>query len=155
MKVAGAASAASVARGAMAQSGRGCLIMIDVPRSCGWLAAGAWAAEQLRAALAAKGALCRVVEGGEKLLGAAFYVLVNSEEATSAGLTPAANAPRLPVWQGERESFALTPIRYAGAQATIVSGSDVRGYVYGLLELAERVRFGADRENGAAPGAAS
>ena len=31
-----------------------------------------------------------------------------------------------------------------GCQATIVSGSDVRGYVYGLLELAERVRFGAD-----------
>ena len=28
--------------------------------------------------------------------------------------------------------------------ATFVSGSDVRGYVYGLLELAERVRFGAD-----------
>ena len=144
IKLAGAASAASVAQGAMAQSGRGCLIKIDVRDPVAGAPPVQWAAEQLRAALAAKGALCWIVKGGEKLRSAAFYVLVNSEEATSAGLTPAANAPRLPVWQGERESFALTPIRYAGAQATIVSGSDVLGYVYGLLELAERVRFGAD-----------
>jgi hypothetical protein len=144
IKLAGVASAASVARGALAQSGRGCLIKIDARDPVAGAPPVLWAAEQLRAALAAKGALCRVVKGGEKLLGAAFYVLVNSEEPTSAGLTPAANAPRLPVWQGERESFALTPIRYAGTQATIVSGSDVLGYVYGLLELAERVRFGAD-----------
>jgi len=144
IKLAGGASAATVARGAMAQSGRGCLIKIDARDPVAGAPPVLWAAEQLRAALAAKGALCRIVKGGEKLLGAAFYVLVNSEEPTSAGLTPTANAPRLPVWDGERESFALTPIRYAGVQATIVSGSDVRGYVYGLLELAERVRFGAD-----------
>ncbi len=144
IKLAGAASAASVARGAMAQSGRGCLIKIDARDPVASAPPVLWAAEQLRAALAAKGALCRVVKGGEKLLGAAFYVLVNSEEPTSAGMTPAASAPRLPMWKGERECFALTPIRYAGVQATIVSGSDVLGYVYGLLELAERVRFGAD-----------
>jgi hypothetical protein len=144
IKLAGAASAASVTPGAMAQSGRGCLIKIDARDPVAGAPPVQWAAEQLRAALAAKGALCWIVKGGEKLRGAAFYVLVNSEEPTSAGLTPTANAPRLPMWHGERESFALTPIRYAGMPATIVSGSDVRGYVYGLLELAERVRFGAD-----------
>ena len=144
IKLAGAASAASVAQGALAQAGRGCLIVLDANDPVAGAPPVQWAAEQLRAALAAKGALCRIVKGGEKLLGAAFYVLVNSEEATSAGLTPTANTPRLPVWHGERESFALTPTRYAGVPATIVSGSDVRGYVYGLLELAERVRFGAD-----------
>ena len=32
--------------------------------------------------------------------------------------------------------------------ATIVSGSDVRGYVYGLLEMAERVQFAADARVG-------
>jgi hypothetical protein len=30
------------------------------------------------------------------------------------------------------------------ARALLVSGGDVRGYVYGLLELADRVRYGAD-----------
>ena len=34
--------------------------------------------------------------------------------------------------------------RQEGVPATIVSASDVRGYVYGLLELAERVQFGAN-----------
>ncbi len=144
LKVAGAASAASLVPGTMAQAGRGCLIKIDVRDPVAGALPVQWAAEQLRAALAAKGVLCRIAEGGEKLRGAAFYVLVNSEEPTSAGLTPTANAPRLPVWHGDLESFALTPIRYAGMPATIVSGSDVRGYVYGLLELAERVRFGVN-----------
>ena len=66
IKLAGAASAASVAQGALAQSGRGCSIMIDARDPVAGAPPVLWAAEQLRAALAAKGALCWIVRAGEQ-----------------------------------------------------------------------------------------
>jgi len=144
LKVAGAASAATIAHGAMAQSGRGCSIIIDGNDSVAGAPPVRWAAEQLRGALAAKGALCRILTSGERIRGAAFYVLVNSAGPASTGPTAPSNAPHLPAWRPGEESFALTPGKFAGMPATFVSGSDVRGYVYGLLEMAERVRFAAD-----------
>ena len=110
----------------------------------------------------------------ERVRGSAFYVLVNSSVLASSVLAPGGKAPassasvspasagktpaglksaglsstesasHLSAWHPGAESFALTPGRYAGIPATIVSGSDVRGCVYGLLEMAERVRFAAD-----------
>jgi hypothetical protein len=144
LKVAGAASAATMAHGAMAQSGRGCSIIIDGNDPVAGAPPVRWAAEQLRGALAAKGALCRILTSGERIRGAAFYVLVNSAGPASTGPTAPSNAPHLPAWRPGEESFALTPGKFAGMPATFVSGSDVRGYVYGLLEMAERVRFAAD-----------
>ncbi len=144
IKLAGAASAASVTQSALAQSGRGCSILIDGNDPVAGAAPVEWAAEQLRAALAAKGALCWIVKAGERARASAFYVVVNSVALALAGATANKTAPHMPAWQGSAESFALTPGRYTGMPATFVAGSDVRGYVYGLLELAERVRFGAD-----------
>ncbi len=71
---------------------------------------------------------------------AAFYVLVNLRRARPQDGTLRMRRDGI----SGAETFWLTPGRHAGVPATIVSGSDVRGYVYGLLELAERVRFGAD-----------
>jgi len=144
LKMAGVASAASLVPGAMAQSGRGCSIVIDGNDPVAGAAPVQWAAEQLRAALAAKGALCWIVKFGERMRASAFYVVVNSAGLGSAGVTATKTAPRLPAWHGGAESFTLTPGRFAGMPATFVSGIDVRGYVYGLLEMGERVRFGAD-----------
>ena len=151
----------------MAQSGRGCTIVIDGSDPVAGAPPVQWAAEQLRAALAAKGALCRIVYRAvrqERVRGSAFYVLVNSSAATSSVLAPEEKRPscirgarmrwqnpagaaglhqllastesasHLSAWHPGAESFALTPGRYAGIQATIVSGSDVRGCVYGILE---------------------
>ncbi len=144
LKVAGVASAASLVPGAMAQSGRGCSIVIDASDPVVGAPPVQWAADQLRAALAAKGALCWIVKSGERMRASAFYVVVNSAGLGSAGVTATKTAPRLPAWHGGAESFTLTPGRFAGMPATFVSGSDVRGYVYGLLEMVERVRFSAD-----------
>lgn len=148
LKVAGAASAATMARGAMAQSGRGCSIIIDGNDPVAGAPPVRWAAERLRGALAAKGALCRIVTSGEKIHAAAFYVIVGSGGLGSTGPAASSNAPHLPSWHGGAESFSLTPGRFAGMPATFVSGSDVRGFVYGLLEMAERVRFAADARIG-------
>jgi len=137
LKVAGTASAASLVAGAMAQAGRSYAVVIDASDPIANSPAVQWAADQLRGAIAEKGSLCRIVASTEHLRGVGFCVLAtaaNSLLARSYG-----NA-------GEKldgaERFRLAPGRSAGVQATIVSGSDALGYVYGLLELAERVRFG-------------
>ena len=96
LKVAGVASAASLVPSSMAQVGRGCTIVIDGSDPVAGAPPVQWAAEQLRAALAAKGALCRIVlsgnAGGERVRGSAFYVLVNSSAATSSALAPGGKA---------------------------------------------------------------
>ncbi len=139
LKGAGAASAAAMARGVVAQAGRGYAIAIDGNDPVAGAPAVRWAADQLRGAIAAKGRSCRITSSTERARGTGFYVLVNS-----TGLVPSQNASHAPGWQAGAESFSLSPGRFAGMPATIVSGGDVRGYVYGLLELAERVAFGAD-----------
>ena len=139
LRLAGAASTVSLSRGAMAQAVRGIVITIDTTDPVAGAAPVRWAAEQLRMALTAKGAWCRVVTPPLHARGAAFYVVVNA-----TALTPSRNAPHASAGPLGAESFVLAAGRQEGVPATIVSGSDVRGYVYGLLELAERVQFGAN-----------
>jgi hypothetical protein len=139
LKAAGAASAASLVPGAMAQAARGYAIVIDASDPVAGAPPVRWAADQLRAAIAARGALCHVVDAAVRIRGVGFYVLVNA-----TGLLPARNDAHHGAAPIGAETFALVASRNGGMPATVVSGSDVRGYVYGLLELAERVRFGAD-----------
>ena len=139
LQLAGAASAVSVARGAMAQAVRGIVITIDSNDPVAGAAPVRWAAEQLRMTLTAKGAWCRVVTPPLHAHGAAFFVVVKA-----TALTPSRNAPHASAGPLGTESFVLAAGRQEGVPATIVSASDVRGYVYGLLELAERVQFGVN-----------
>ena len=45
------------------------------------------------------------------------------------------------------ESICSANGKMHGKPAVLVHGSDRRGFVYGLLELADRVRFGGDLPN--------
>ena len=76
LKLAGAVSAVSLSRGALAQSGRGFSIVIDAQDPIASSQPVRWAAEQLQKALAAKGAKCEIVQSPEQAGGAAFHVLV-------------------------------------------------------------------------------
>jgi hypothetical protein len=136
LKAAGAASAATLVRGAMAQTGRSYAIVIDAHDAVAGSPAVEWAADQLRGALAAKGRLCQVVTSSERVRGVAFYVL-----AAAAGSSMTRSFANAGAEFGGQECFRLAPGRYAGVPAILVSGSDARGFVYGLLELAEQVRF--------------
>jgi hypothetical protein len=97
------------------------------------------AAERLCNAASAKGATANIVTGWNDTAGAAFLVVVASPKSelvkhfSHAGeeLTGA-------------ESLRLTPGEIQHAPAVLASGSDARGFIYGLLELADRVEFGAD-----------
>jgi hypothetical protein len=85
-----------------------------------------WAAAELEKALLAKGAAFKRVSvanapGDPRLIVALF------------------SAPTMTA-----ESFRLAPSTLAGRPAIGISAPDNRGFVYALLELAERVKFGAD-----------
>jgi hypothetical protein len=139
LKLAGAISAANLTHGARAAPSGRFAITIDPQDSTAAAPPVRWAAEQLRAAIAAKGAQCRIVASANQARGAAFHVLV-----AGPGSPMARGFPRADAELSGAERLRLTPGRWANSPAVLVSGSDRRGYVYGLLELAERVRFGSD-----------
>jgi hypothetical protein len=95
-----------------------------------------WALDQLRQALAAKGGALDVV-AADAVHGAALVILVAAPgSALASGFAPARMAA------GTAEQFRLASGTLSGIPALLVAAGDTRGFVYGLLELAERVRFG-------------
>ena len=94
----------------------------------------AWALDQLRRALAAHNT---VLETADTANGAAFAVLV---AAPDAELASGFARPVMP--GGTPDAFRIASGSVLGTPALLVSAQDMRGFVYGLLELAERVRFG-------------
>jgi len=145
LRVVGAASAVSLTRGVRAAPAPAIIISIDDHDPVASAGPVRWAAEQLRAAIAAKGALCRIVSLKEKIPGeqprsAAFFVFVDGAALPAMNTAHAGDLSMGP------ECFALLSgsLKRTHTAGVTASGSDVRGYVYALLELAERVRFGAD-----------
>jgi hypothetical protein len=139
LKLAGALSAANLTHGALAAPVRRFAITIDAQDPVASSQPVRWAAEQLREAIAAKGATCEIVEAPQQVRGAAFQVLV-----AGGGSTLARGFPQTGAELSGAEMLRLTPGQLADAPAILVSGSDQRGFIYALLELAERVRFGSD-----------
>ena len=86
-----------------------------------------WAIGELRQAVESKGAACAVVTSAAE---AGDFAL---------GIVIAGEPPALP-----SEGFRLTPARISTKPGLRVSAFDVRGYIYALTELADRVRHGAD-----------
>ncbi len=102
-----------------------------------------WAAHELQQALADTGVAVsrhdRVAQSGagEFCVVVSGPVVVSRPSAASGFKTDVAipNAP---------ECLALAPATEAGRQLVLACGSDTRGAVYALLELADRVRLGPD-----------
>ncbi len=98
-----------------------------------------WAASELRQAVTARGATLEIVNSTEAGASDALKIVVAGTGSPMARgfLEAGAAAP-------VREAFLLMPGKMSGKAAMLVSASDPTGYVYGLLELTDRVRFGAD-----------
>jgi hypothetical protein len=139
LKLAGAAAAFSFTQKALSSPCSQISIIIDPDDSLTSGAPVKWAAERLRTALVAKGVMCHIVPSPEQASGSALHVLVASESSGIARDLPQARSALTGA-----ESLRLTPGQVAQAPAVWVSAIDHRGFVYGLLELAERVRFGSD-----------
>jgi hypothetical protein len=95
-----------------------------------------WAAGHLQDALVTKGFLCDIVPSLDQLKGATFLIAV-----AGAGSSMAGNFPQAGAVLSNPESLRLTPGYLTEVPATLVSATGQRGLIYGLLELAERVRF--------------
>jgi hypothetical protein len=139
LKLAGAATAFSITQRALSSPCRQISIIVDPDDPLVSAGPVKRAAVRLRKALAAKGVMCEIVTSAEQAQGSALHVLVASEGSRMAQGFPQASAALTVA-----ESLRLTPGRLAQTPAIWVSAIDHRGFVYGLLELAERVQFGSD-----------
>ncbi len=138
LKLAGAASAIGLSSSAFAKGAGRVVLIVDSENAAASSEPVRRAAGQLRGALAAKDISCETVFSAEAASGATFCVVVAGEESRYAAGFPRAAALTA------SESLRLSPGRAGQSPATLVAAKDTRGFMYGLLELAERVRFGAD-----------
>jgi hypothetical protein len=139
LKLTGAMTALSLTPLALAGAGRRISVIVDASDPIASSDPVKWAAGQLRHALAAKAALCDIVQSLDQAKGSTFCIVVAAAGSAVARSFPQATAALI-----NPESIRLTPGHLSGAPAILVSAAGQRGYVYGLLELAERVQFSAD-----------
>ena len=138
LKLAGAAGVCGLSQtGFAATTERVCLI-IDPANSTASSMPSMRAVAQLGEALGAKGVRHETARSAAALEGAGFsIVLANLDSPLAKGFPRGATS-------SARESLRMTPGRIGGVPGILVSASDPRGFVYALLELAERVRYGDD-----------
>jgi len=95
------------------------------------------ALEQLRQALSARGARLEAVTANSTPAGTSFaLVLAGPGSALTEGF-PSRRRIGLVA-----EQFQIVPGTWSGKPALLICAADIRGFVYGLLEMAEQVRFG-------------
>jgi hypothetical protein len=139
LKLAGASTVCSLAPAAVAAPARPVSILIDFHDERASAAPVKWAAGRLREALAAKNVACEITSIPKNANRASLCVVVAGAASQLArGFPIASQAQPLP------DSLRLAPGRLGKSPAILVSAIDPRGFVYGLLESAERVHAGAD-----------
>jgi hypothetical protein len=143
LKISGAITALGLTHRVLAGPSERISIVLEGGDSCASSDPVGWAAGRLRNALVAKGAICEIVSSVDQAAGSAFSVLV---AAPTSGLAREFPQPSAPL--SNPESLRLTPGRLMGAPAIWVSAAGPRGFVYGLLEVTERVQFNADLATG-------
>lgn len=139
LKLAGATAVLGLTGAASAGSPSHIAILLDSADRDASGAPARRAAERLQKALTLKGAKCEVVSSQQAVAGAELCVVVAPNRSELAkGFQGASRSQMLP------ESVVLAPGHIRRTPALLVSGSGQQGFVYGLLELAERVEFGDD-----------
>ncbi len=140
LRLAAGVTAFSFADYAFADSSPRITVLIDAEDPVASSDPVKWAAGQLRKALSAKGATPSVVSSADHKASPdvpALIVLVAGPASHLAhGFPQSRSAMEI------AESVRMAPGSLEGAPAVWVSAKDERGFVYGLLELAERVQFG-------------
>jgi hypothetical protein len=138
LKLAGAAAVGGLSQtGQAAAKERVCLV-IDPENSIALSMPSMRAVALLGEALGAKGVRHEIVRSAEALEGARLcIVLANSDSRLAEGFP---RGQRLTI----AESLRMTPGSVGRVPGILVSATDARGFVYALLELAERVRYGDD-----------
>jgi hypothetical protein len=98
-----------------------------------------WAIEELRQAIESHRTQAVVAGSPGEARDAALFVVV------AGGRSPLSQSFRKSqVFPTAREAFTLRAGKIENKPAVLVCGADRRGFVYGVLELADRVRLGGD-----------
>lgn len=135
LKLAGGVAACGISRNVFVTGeGRGCVIL-DPKNPAASSEPVKRAAERLRLELEKKGISCAVVNTGEASVGASICVVAAAPESQLARGFPRGTPLAAP------ESLRLSPGKVGSVTGVLVSAGDIRGFVYALLELAERVQF--------------
>lgn len=137
LKLAGTAGLYGLSQRALAAGADRVCLIVDPANPAATSAAASRAADQLRQTIATKGIPCERARSAEAASGSSFCVVVAATDSAMArGFR--SGAPL-----NAAESLRLAPGTVGNVPAILVSATDARGFVYGLLELAERVRFGS------------
>jgi hypothetical protein len=143
LKLAGAAVALGTSEFSFALTNKSVAVLMDSTDLAVSAAPVKWAADKLQKAISAKGGSCAMISDVNAVHGVGLVLVVAGDQSPSAKLFPAPTAPL-----NGPESLRLTPGKVARTPAIWVSATDVRGFVYGLLELAERVEYSQDSSLG-------
>ncbi len=143
LKLAGAASVYGLSRTAAGASPRRIAIVIDAQDATASSNPVRRAAEQLRKDSLARGLTCALVPSAEQAAASDLCIVVAPRTSPLAQGFPPSSADL-----SNAESTFLASGRLGQTPALLVSGIGPRGYIYSLLELAERVRFAPDPESG-------
>ncbi len=136
-KLAGAAAVGGFAQVGYAAA-KPVFLIIDPENSTASSAPSMRAVAQLGEALGAKGVRQELVRSAEAAKGAGLCIVLAKSDSRLAEGFP--RGKRLTI----AESLRITPGRVGRIPAILVSAPDPRGFIYALLELAERVRYGDD-----------
>lgn len=138
LKMAGAAATLSLGPRLSAEANGRISVIIDPNDSVTTSGPVGRAAEQLQRTLLERGMKCEIVKNTAQARGSALCIAV-APTNSSLGQGFDASVPL-----ESANSLRLAPGRVDGTPAVLVSGVDQLGYIYGLLELAERAKFESD-----------
>src|ERR1035438_4957452 len=138
LKLAGAVTACGLARLGLAAGANHMSLILDPENSIASSAPVKRAAEKLCRALASKGVDCAMEQSVEAAAGSSLCVVVASPESQLARSFAGGSALIAP------ESLRLSPGKAREVPAILLSAVDARGFIYGLLELADRVHFNSN-----------
>lgn len=138
LKLAGATTVFSLAPSAIAAPARRVSVVIDSANPIASSNPVKRAAMQLQKALTAKGVSCETVQSPDQASGSALRIVAAASDSNLAKGFPSGAE------MAGAESIRLAPGRVADSPAILVSAIDQRGFIYGLLELAERAQFNPD-----------
>jgi hypothetical protein len=132
LKLVGATTVAGATRTGFAAGSRKFSIVVHEADPIASTKPVAWAVKQLNQALAGQEIATQIVAAEKDAAGSSMVVIVTGDTKSN-----------LPA-----ESFRIVPGRSAGAEALTVSAPDLRGLVYGVLEVADRVQTSTDSSLG-------
>lgn len=139
LKLAGAATVLGLTHNVSGAATRKIVVIVDADNPAASSGPVTRAVGQLRKELVSKGMACEIVQSPSEASGAAMCIAVVGTDSRLAEGVAASSSALAGV-----ESLRLTPGNVGQTPAIFVSATDQLGFVYGVLELAERVQFNAD-----------